>query len=145
MESLYAVIGALLAGMVILIAFFVRDALTRRENVSLRDRGDSEYKRNTTALWGLILLAIAYSSSLRFLRTLTGSSFIDGLIGVVLGLYVCAHPAANTVNLLFFERDSRRQSSEWSLVRWLALNPLVLLAGWVVILIGIRQLVARPF
>lgn len=104
--------------------------------------GQSRYKRNTTVLWGLILLAIAYGSLLRYLHTLTGTAMLDGSIGVALGLYICAHPAANGVKMLFFERDAlRRISSEWSIVRWLALNLLVLLTGWMVIFVGLRRLV----
>jgi hypothetical protein len=106
--------------------------------------GQRRRKRNTRVLWGLILLAIAYGSLLRYLHTLTGIAMLDGSIGVVLGLYICAHPAANAVNMLFFERDTLRQiSSERSVVRWLALNLLVLLAGWMVIFGGLRQLVDR--
>jgi hypothetical protein len=105
--------------------------------------GQRQHKRNTRVLWGLILLAIAFGSSLRYLHTLTGIAMLDGSIGVALGLYICAHPAANAVNMLFFERDTLRQISEWSVVRWLALNLLVLLAGWMVIFVGLRQLVDR--
>ena len=102
------------------------------------------YRRNAKTLWGLILLAIAFSGLLRYLGALTGIALLDGGIGVALGLYICAHPAANAVNMLFFERDAlRRISSEWSLVRWLALNLLTLLAGWMVIYVGIVRLVAR--
>jgi hypothetical protein len=105
--------------------------------------GQRQHKRNTRVLWGLILLAIAFGSSLRYLHTLTGIAMLDGSIGVALGLYICAHPAANAVNMLFFERDTLRQISEWSVVRWLALNLLVLLAGWMVIFVGLLQLVDR--
>ena len=86
---------------------------------------------------------MAYSSLLRFLRTLTGSAMLDGSIGLALGLYICAHPAANAVNMLFFERDTLRQVSEWSIFRWLALNLLVMLAGWTAIFMGLRRLVDR--
>jgi hypothetical protein len=100
------------------------------------------HKRNTGVLWGLILLAIAYGSLLRYLHTLTGIAMLDGSIGVALGLYICAHPAANAVDMLFFERDTlRRVSSEWPVVRWLALNLLVLLTGWMVVFVGLRRLV----
>jgi hypothetical protein len=101
--------------------------------------------RNTATLWGLIVLAIVYSGLLRYLPTLTGVSLLDGGIGVALGLYICAHPAANAVNMLFFERDRLYQmASDWPLIRWLALNLTVLLAGWMAIFSGIRELVDRP-
>jgi hypothetical protein len=79
--------------------------------------GQRRHKRNTRVLWGLILLAIAYSSLLRYLHTFTGIVLLDGSIGVALGLYICAHPAANGVKMLFFERDALRQfhqSGPWS-------------------------------
>ena len=47
--------------------------------------------------------------------------------------------------MLFFERHTlRRVSSEWSVVRWLALNLLVLLAGWMVVYLGLTRLVGQP-
>jgi hypothetical protein len=53
----------------------------------------------------------------------------DGSIGVALGLNVCAHPAANGMNVLSSERDLLRRLSVWCALGWLALNLLVLLAG----------------
>ena len=50
----------------------------------------------------LLLIAIVYGIALRVLHTLTRFMMLDGGIGVVLGLYICAHPAANAVNMLFF-------------------------------------------
>jgi hypothetical protein len=91
----------------------------------------------------MILLALAYNSLLRYLPTLTGSSMLDGSIGVALGLYICSHPAANAIKMLFFERDALHQMPEWSVIRWLALNLLVLLTGWMVIFAGLRELVDR--
>lgn len=97
---------------------------------------------NTTVLWGLILLAMAYGGLLHYLHTLTGINILDGSMGVLLGLYICSHPAANAVDLLFFKRGALHQlSSEWSGVSWLALNVLVLLVGWIVIVIGATRLV----
>ena len=73
-----------------------------------------------------------------------GSSIVVGLIGVALGLYICAHPAANAINMLFFERDALRTvRSDWPLIRWLALNMFALLVGWMVVFAGIRRLVDR--
>lgn len=144
METSIAVIGFLITGaLLITISSFVQRALTRKEEISALDKGQRRHKRNTIVLWGLILLALAYSSLLRYLPTLTGITVLDGSIGVALGLYISAHPAANAVNIVFFERDTLRHLSEWSVVRWLALNLLVLLAGWMVIFIGLRRLVDR--
>jgi hypothetical protein len=107
------------------------------------------FKRNARVLWVLILAAAAYIVLLRVVPTLTGILMLDGAIGVALGLYICAHPAANAINMLFFERDIARDAlrasrSDWPLIRWLALNLFVLLVGWMVVFAGIRRLVDRP-
>ena len=91
----------------------------------------------------MVLLAIAYTGLLQYLRPLTGTHMLDGIIGVGLGLYICSHPAANAVDLLFFDRGVLQQaSSEWSGIGWLALNLLVVLVGWFVIVVGVTRLVA---
>ena len=140
---LVTVLCILLVGMLIT-SYFVQGALTDKEKVSLLDMGQSQFKRNAIVLWVLAVVSIAYGALLRHLHTLTGITMLDGGFGVALGLYICAHPAANAVNMLFFERHVLRQiSSDWATIRWLTLNLLVLLAGWVAIYIGITRLVAR--
>jgi hypothetical protein len=95
-------------------------------------------------VWVLVLLGIAYSSVLYYQPTLTGKNNVDGIIGVLLGLYLCSHPAANVVDMLFFRGGARRQfSSRRSVVLWLALNMLVLLIGWIVIFVGTTRFVGR--
>jgi hypothetical protein len=99
---------------------------------------------NTKTLWLLILIGIAYSSLLRYEYTLTGTDKLDSIIGVVLGLYICSHPAANLVNMIFFWQSGRQLlSSRRSAIFWLALNMLILLVGWVVIFLGTTRLVGR--
>jgi hypothetical protein len=97
--------------------------------------------RNWQTLLVMILLASAYGGWLYYQRTLTGTSRGDGIIGILLGLYVCSHPAANFLDLLFFSRGAR-QASLLSTIFWLALNLLVLLIGWSVIFIGATRFVA---
>jgi hypothetical protein len=125
----------------------VRYAAKRYDHFSRRLAGrgiPGQSPRNTGTLWALIGVAILYVALLRFLPTLTGRAVWDGGIGVALGLYICAHPAANAINLLFFEREAlQRVPSDGPLMRWLALNLLVLLVGWTVVFAGIRQLVER--
>jgi hypothetical protein len=94
-------------------------------------------------MWMLVVLACVYLGWLSYLGTLTGWPTLDGILGVMLGLYICSHPAANAVNLLFFERQAWYElSSEWSGVAWLALNVLVLFCGWLVITLGAARLAA---
>ena len=98
---------------------------------------ERRYRRNAKALWGLTLLAMAYSAWFYYRDSLTGSNALDGTLSIVLGLYICSRPAANAIDLLFLERGAFRSAgSGWSSIRWLALNILTLLMGWIVIFIG---------
>ena len=101
------------------------------------------HRRKARILWVLALLALVYIALLSYLRTLTGTNMLDGIIGVLLGLYICSRPAANAVDMLFFERGALRQLSEWSGIGWLALNMLVLLLGCVVVIAGATRFAMR--
>ena len=104
------------------------------------DQRCGKFKR----LWVLIFLGIAYGGLLQFHGSLTGMDNVDGSIGVVFGLYMCSHPAAFIVDLLFLRRGVRDQFSyRRSVVLWLVINMLVLLVGWIVIFIGTTRLVAK--
>lgn len=93
--------------------------------------------RNARTLAGLMALACAYGLLLQSQPTLTGMVKLDGLIAVLLGLYVCSHPAANMLNALFFERiPSGPPPSKESAFAWLVLNILALLVGLIVIVMG---------
>ncbi len=95
-------------------------------------------------LWASTLAGLVYSGWLQFVGTLTGASQVDGIIGVILGLYICSHPAAFIVDLLFFRRDSwRKFSSGKFMLAWLALNISLLLLGWFVIFLGTTRLIGR--
>jgi hypothetical protein len=99
-------------------------------------------RRNYRTLGGMLLLAALYAGWLHYLHSLTGVPVLDGGIGVVLALYICPRPAINAWEWLFFGRYYlRRMASKWSAVGWLALNALVLLAGWVVLFVGLIRLV----
>jgi len=100
--------------------------------------------RKIMTLSVLAVLGIAYSGLLYSQRTLTGTNHLEGMIGVVFGLYICSHPAANLVDMLFYRRGIRFSfSSRRSAVWWLALNVLVLLIGGIVIFFGTTQLIGR--
>jgi hypothetical protein len=63
-------------------------------------------------------------------------------MGVVLGLYICSHPAANLIDMLFYRRGTSYQFlSNRSAVWWLTLNVLVVLVSGVVIFIGTTRLI----
>ena len=100
--------------------------------------------RNVKKMWALVLVAIAYCGWFYFQRTLTGSEILDGSIGVVLGLYISAHPAANMLDMLFFARQGGRDDASLrSTLLWIALNVLVVWCGWNVIFVGTTRYVSR--
>ena len=97
----------------------------------------------TRRLCALLVPAAAYLTWAAYVRPLDGSRLVDGTIGVLLGLYICAHPAANGIDLIFLERGAfRRETMRWSGVSWLALNGLVMFVGWLVIVAGATQVFA---
>ena len=101
-------------------------------------------ERKIITLSILIVLGIAYSSLLYSQCTLTSMNNLAGIIGVVLGLYICSHPAANLVDMLFYRRDILHQfSSKRFVFLWLVLNMLVLLIGGVVIFIGTTRFIGK--
>jgi hypothetical protein len=100
--------------------------------------------RNIITLSILVVLGIVYSGLFYSHRTITGMNHLDGIIGVVFGLYICSHPAANLVDMLFYRRGIRHPfSSKRSVVLWLLLNMLVLLIGGIVIFIGTTRFIGR--
>jgi hypothetical protein len=92
----------------------------------------------------LIVVATTADGLLLWQATLTGSPFLDGIISIMLGLYICSHPAASAVDLLFFPRHPFRQlTSSWTGLGWAALNGLALLLGWWMIALGTARLAAH--
>ena len=96
--------------------------------------------RNYKMLGVVAVLAIGYIAWMVARHTITGTPRLDGVIGVLLGLFICSRPAANYLDLLF---TRNRTSSERSLLGWLMLNGLVMFVGWLVITIGATRLIAR--
>ena len=96
--------------------------------------------RSIGLLLVLVVAASIYGGIEHYRRTLTGLNPLDGIIGVMLGLFICSHPAANLLDLLYRSAGGRSPaSSALSLWVWLLLNLLTLLAGFIVIFIGTMQ------
>jgi hypothetical protein len=103
-----------------------------------------QYKFKIILLLALVVPGIVYCGWVYSQRTLTGIDKWDGIVGVVLGLYICSHPAANLVDMLFFIRGRRSPfPSSKSVVSWFALNTLVLFIAGVVIFVGTTRLIGR--
>jgi hypothetical protein len=87
-----------------------------------------------------MVLALAYGGVLIVYSPLTADLPIDGAIGVVLGLYVCSHPAANVLDLLFSDGGiSRNRTADEQGIMWYFLNLLVLMAGWFTVWTGLTR------
>jgi hypothetical protein len=101
------------------------------------------YQPNVVRMWVLLVPAAAYLGWMFYLPMLTGTTLLDGSVGVLLGLYICSHPAANGIDLLFLQRGAfRRVVKDSSGIEWLMLNALVMLVGWMVIVIGAARFMA---
>jgi len=97
--------------------------------------------------WGLAALiaaSLAFSGLLFWRVPLTGEHQMDGIIGVLLSLYVSSIPAANVLDMLFFARGAQLQGlSRRMYVAWWVLNGLTLLTGWLGIFIALIRFTAR--
>ena len=101
-------------------------------------------RRNTGTLIILLLISAVFSLYLSLDLPLTGILKLDGIIGVLMGLYTASHPAANALDLLFYARDRLRQGlSHQAYMLWWGLNIIVLLSGWVTIVTGLLRFTAR--
>lgn len=91
----------------------------------------------------LLLLAAGYGALVTVYPILTGSSLIDGVIGIGLGLYICSHPAAAMIDLLYADRLERERlvSSWWESGR-VGLNVMVMMAGCIVTVAGATRFVS---
>jgi hypothetical protein len=100
-----------------------------------------DYRPNRKTLLALLVPAAGYLLWQRQAPYWTGIDRLDGSIGLVLGLYLCSRPAANGIDLFFAERGSwRRTFTPRSGLEWLALNAVVMLAGWLVLVTGAARL-----
>ena len=98
---------------------------------------DAVYRPKTLRMWALMVPATAYLLWMIFLPTLTGVTLFDGSVGVILGLYICSHPAANGIDLFFLQHGGlKRMVGGWGGFGWLMLNAFVMFIGWIVIVFG---------
>jgi hypothetical protein len=99
-----------------------------------------QHRRKTRSLGVLILLGLIYTALLRFHFPLTGIHQLDGILGILLGIYACAHPAANLLDIALYHHGLPAQiSSKRAYIYWWALNIAVLLVGWLVIATGLLR------
>lgn len=95
------------------------------------------FRLNSDILSLLLIPAGAYLAWQYFQPFWTGEYRVDGVVGVLTGLYICSYPAANGIDLIFAERGNvKRIFTRKSGFLWLSLNAAVMLIGWFVIVIG---------
>ncbi len=96
-------------------------------------------KRNGMILWAMILLAFAFCTAVYIHPALTGIDELNGLLGVWLGLFISAWPAANFLNMILYEQALQRwRSTLQSDGFWILLNLAVLMAGLTVVIVGTK-------
>jgi hypothetical protein len=107
--------------------------------------GEGTARGRHVKLWALILIGLGYCWFPSLQTFPAAPEYTQGVLGVLLGLFICSHPAAAAVDLLVFGRHSAgRFRSQESFGLWLALNVVTLLVGWLVIFAGTTRLVVRP-
>ena len=99
-----------------------------------------DYRPNRTPLLALLVSAAAYLVWQWRAPPGTGAGWLEGVVGLVLGLYICSRPAANGIDLFFAERGTwRRVFTVRSGLEWLLLNAVVMFVGWFVLVTGVTR------
>lgn len=92
----------------------------------------------------LTALAVLYVAWLSFQGSLSGADRVDGVIGVLLGLWTCSYPASHFLDLLLFHRYTLLQTRDRSsIVVWLLTNGVVLGVGLTIIIVGMTRFTRR--
>lgn len=86
-------------------------------------------------LLGLILVAVIYSGIIYTRPAFTTVGWVEGALGVMLGLFICSRPAAHLLDLLY----RPHYAGPPNLWIWIALNLLTLFVGVLVVFIGVMQ------
>jgi hypothetical protein len=95
------------------------------------------FKLNSNVLAATLVPSAGYLAWQYFYPFISGQYRVDGIVGVLLGLYICSYPAANGIDLIFAQRGNiSRIFSRKSGFLWLLLNAVVMTVGWFLIVIG---------
>jgi hypothetical protein len=86
-------------------------------------------------LLGLIVMAVVYSGIIYTRSASAPADWGEGTLGVILGLFICSRPAAYLLDLLY----RSRYTGPPALWIWLTLNLLTLVAGVIVVFLGVMQ------
>jgi hypothetical protein len=96
-------------------------------------------QRHPTVLWILMGVAAAFTLLVHFRPELTGNDHLNGYVGVALGLFTAAFPAANFLDMLLAELGSLRwRAIKQADVPWVVLNLVVLFTGLAIVVVGTK-------
>lgn len=98
------------------------------------------FRGRLAKLWVLAAVAVVYIFWMILLHNLTLNTRLDGVLGVLGGLFVCSQPSANFVDILFFGRFTAVRSLRtggW--IAWVGVNLLVFVLGILMITVGTVQ------
>lgn len=99
-----------------------------------------ERQQKIKFLIGLILVGALFYVLLSLHVPLTGTPQVDGILGVLLGFFTCAHPAYNGLNLILYRRDLANQNLPRGVMNgWYAANLGALLTGILVTVAGLMR------
>ncbi len=100
-------------------------------------------RRDVRTLCLLILACACFLAAMAAIPVTHSFLRVEGAVGVVLGLYVCAHPARHFIDLLLYRTiEGERFAAARAMAGWLALNAAAMAGGWIVIVIGVMRLTA---
>jgi hypothetical protein len=111
------------------------------------DRAALAVKNRRDAAWlgAMVAVGAAWIAISSVVGSITGSRPADGIVGIILGLYVSSFPARHFVDLLiYWKTEGARFPTRRSLGWWIALNAGVLLAGFLVIVFAAARFTAGP-
>ena len=99
---------------------------------------------NAGVLAGWTVVAAAYCAVIYVKKPVTGHPLWDGVIGMVLGLYICSYPAANMIDIMFYRQNLRRgRTSGWAAAGWVSLNVVALGVAWLIIVCGVLRVALK--
>ncbi len=102
-------------------------------------------RRGAAWLGAMAALGAAWIAVSSVVGTITGSRQADGIVGVILGLYVSSFPARHFVDLLiYWKTEGARFPTRRSLGWWIAGNAGVLLVGFLTIVFAAARFTASP-
>lgn len=102
-------------------------------------------RRDTAWLGAMAAFGAAWVAVSAILGSITGRHQVDGIVGIILGLYVSSFPARHFVDMLiYWKTEGTRFPTRRSLGWWIALNSSVLLVGFLTIVFAAARFTASP-